>query len=73
MWQTMQMRFLSKIMKINTHGTPLCRLVLLIALKLAYVFVCALSLVTRKFCEFGYPGSLWVWVVVKSAVIRSPR
>jgi hypothetical protein len=37
-----------------------------------YVFTCAFPLVTRKFCEFGYPGSLWVWVVIKSAIIRPP-
>jgi hypothetical protein len=36
------------------------------------VRVCALSLVIQKFCEFGYLGSLWVWVVVKLAIIRSP-
>jgi hypothetical protein len=28
------------------------------------------SLVTRKFCEFEYPGSLGLWVVIKSAIIR---
>jgi hypothetical protein len=72
MWHTMRMQFLLKIMKINAHGTPLYRPILLIVLKLAYVFACALSLVTRKICEFGYPGSLWVWVVVKSAIIRPP-
>jgi hypothetical protein len=32
----------------------------------------ALTLVTQKLCEFGYPSSLWVWVIVKSAIIRSP-
>jgi hypothetical protein len=32
----------------------------------------ALPLVTQKFRKFGYPGSLWVWVVVKSNIIRSP-
>jgi hypothetical protein len=42
------------------------------AKKLAYVFARVFSLVTRKFCEFGYPGSLWVWVVIKSTVIRFP-
>jgi hypothetical protein len=65
MWRTMRMRFLLKIMKINAHETPLCRPILLIVLETGHVFTCALSLVTRKFCEFGYPGPLWVWVVVK--------
>jgi hypothetical protein len=33
MWHTMRMRFLFKIMRINAHETPLCRSILLIALK----------------------------------------
>jgi hypothetical protein len=68
----MQTRFLLEIMKINVREMPLCWPILLIVLKLAYVFARVLSLITRKFCEFGNLGSLWVWVVIKSAVIRFP-
>jgi hypothetical protein len=32
----------------------------------------ALTLVIRKFREFEYPSSLWVWVIVKSVIIRPP-
>jgi hypothetical protein len=66
----MQTRFLLKTVKINVREMLKCRPILLIVLKLAYVFARVFSLVTRKFCEFEYPGSLWVWVVIKSAVIR---
>jgi hypothetical protein len=38
----MRMRFLLKIMKINAHGTPLCRPILLIALKIG-ICVCVCS------------------------------
>jgi hypothetical protein len=68
----MRKRFLLKTMKINAHGMLLCRPILLIVLETAYVFTRAFSLVTRKFCKFGYPGSLWVWVMIKLAVIRFP-
>jgi hypothetical protein len=33
------------------------------------MFARALILVTQKFRKFGYPSSLWVWVIVKSAII----
>jgi hypothetical protein len=36
------------------------------------MFARVFSLITQKFCEFGYPSSLWVRVVIKSAVIRFP-
>jgi hypothetical protein len=49
-------------MKIDAREMLLCRPILLIVLILAYVFVRVFSLVTQKFCEFEYPGSLWVWV-----------
>jgi hypothetical protein len=68
----MQTRFLLKIMKINAREMLLCWPIPLTVLKLAYVFTRVFSLVTQKFCEFGYPGSLWVWVVIKSVVIRFP-
>jgi hypothetical protein len=66
------MQFLLGIMKINEHGTPLCQPILLIVLGLAYVFAHALTLVTRKLCDFGYHSSLWVGVIVKSVIIRPP-
>jgi hypothetical protein len=68
----MQTRFLLEIMKINVREMPLCRPILLIVLKIGLCVARVLSLITRKFCEFGYPGSLWVWVVIKSVVIRFP-
>jgi hypothetical protein len=34
MWRTMRMQFLLKITKINARGTPLCRPILLIMLKI---------------------------------------
>jgi hypothetical protein len=36
-----------------------------------YVLTRALSLVTRKLCEFGYSSPLWVWETVKLAIIMS--
>jgi hypothetical protein len=33
MWRTMRMRFPLKVMKINAHGTLLCRSILLIVLE----------------------------------------
>jgi hypothetical protein len=51
---------------------PLWRLILLIVLKTGLCVRVYSFLDQRKFREFGYPGSLWVWVMVKSAVVRSP-
>jgi hypothetical protein len=54
MWRTMRMWFLFKIMKINAPGTPLCRPILLIALKIGRcVHVCSF---------LGYPKILRIRV-----------
>jgi hypothetical protein len=50
----------------------LCRPILLIVLRTGLCVRACFSLVARKFCEFGYPRSLGVRVVIKSAVIRFP-
>jgi hypothetical protein len=56
----MQTRFLLKIMKINAREMLLCRPIPLTVLKTGLCIARVFSLVTQKFCEFGYPGSLWV-------------
>jgi hypothetical protein len=72
MWHTLRRRFLLKIIKINAHETPLCRPILLIALKTDLcVHVCSF-LGHPKILQIRVSWYPVVWVVVKSAVIRPP-